>query len=459
MIFPPRAECSPIGHMASDQVQNDVAKTVCARFVNLKQATPRHGLVVKFGLDVVNEIVHKRLIRVNRMSRGDAQYLPNCVSFALCGDAEHIRIAKTGFAITFHVLRNMYEIETTTVSHTVDDLLSHARKMYDVVDEDLLRVGISLGQDFPFFSTWTASQDSSDMTTFQISENIMRNSSPDDLWDDFVKSIAGLSKEHAHNRESHRKPEQSDSRALTRMEIEKVVHKYIGVSGGYLGDFSYRTHHDFYVNLELDIDPHKLEGTTRQRFEHILQEATPDVQARILQGILEKYPMDSATIRTKKLRDEIVGWIGRLSTGAVVTVTPLRVTSAVVERALLDAEKLMASTGATSGVDRAHTALHGYLLQVCSDSNISMGEEPNLSQLFKALRQKHAAFKELGARSDDVAKLLGAMATIVDVLNPLRNKASVAHPNEQLLAEPEALLVINSVRTMLNYLDSKLHVK
>jgi hypothetical protein len=51
------------------------------------------------------------------------------------------------------------------------------------------------------------------------------------------------------------------------------------------------------------------------------------------------------------------------------------------------------------------------------------------------------------------------MATVVDVLNPLRNKASVAHPNQDLLAEPEALLVINSVRTLLNYLDSKLHAK
>jgi hypothetical protein len=88
-----------------------------------------------------------------------------------------------------------------------------------------------------------------------------------------------------------------------------------------------------------------------------------------------------------------------------------------------------------------------------------MGEEPNLAQLFKALRQKHKAFETLGARSDDVAKLVGAMATIVDVLNPLRNKASVAHPNEQLLAEPEALLAINSIRTLLNYLDLKLHVK
>lgn len=255
----------------------------------------------------------------------------------------------------------------------------------------------------------------------------------------------------------NRKSKSTDSRCLTDREIQKLVYKYIGVTGGYLGDFSYRTHHEFYADLDLDINPSKLPGTTRQRFAQILSDAAPDVQARILQGILDRYPEESLPQRTHALHDEIVAWINRLSTGAAVSVRPLRVTSAVVERALRDAEKLMASTGATSGVDRAHTALHGYLLQVCSGPGIAMPSEPSLTQLFKALRTRHPAFQDLGPRSDDVAKLLGAMATVADVLNPLRNKASVAHPNQDLLAEPEALLFINSVRTLLNYLDSKLH--
>jgi hypothetical protein len=33
---------------------------------------------------------------------------------------------------------------------------------------------------------------------------------------------------------------------LTNREIRLVVHDYIGVQSGYLGDFSYRTHRDFY---------------------------------------------------------------------------------------------------------------------------------------------------------------------------------------------------------------------
>jgi hypothetical protein len=45
----------------------------------------------------------------------------------------------------------------------------------------------------------------------------------------------------------------------------------------------------------------------------------------------------------------------------------------------------------------------------------------------------------------------------VDALNPLRNKASVAHANPVLLPEPEAMLVINAARSILHYVDEKVH--
>jgi hypothetical protein len=38
-------------------------------------------------------------------------------------------------------------------------------------------------------------------------------------------------------------------RSLRQSEIHKLVYGYIGVDGGYLGDFSYRTHHEFYIML------------------------------------------------------------------------------------------------------------------------------------------------------------------------------------------------------------------
>ena len=71
---------------------------------------------------------------------------------------------------------------------------------------------------------------------------------------------------------------------LTKQQVMQVVSRYIGVDSGYLGDFSYRTHTEFYpkfCDIE-DIFPDELSGTTRERFIEILSSQTADRQARIL---------------------------------------------------------------------------------------------------------------------------------------------------------------------------------
>ncbi len=138
----------------------------------------------------------------------------------------------------------------------------------------------------------------------------------------------------------------------------------------------------------------------------------------------------------------------------VARVTP-SITSKVVETAISDAETLLKNSGATSGVDRIHTALHGHLIAVCESAGIKYGKDSSLTELFKLLRTQHPALQALGTRSQDISKVLNSLANILDALNPLRNKASVAHPNPNLLDEEEALLVINTAKTLLHYLDSK----
>lgn len=251
--------------------------------------------------------------------------------------------------------------------------------------------------------------------------------------------------------------------ALKPLEIKRLIQKWIGVTSGYLGDFSYASHEAFYVDLKLPIDPSRYEGTTRARFSQILEEGRPDVQATILGGILQKYPTGSdvpsgsGATRTPELAAEIQGWIARLrGTAPVLAPALLAGTSAVVERALSDAEELLRTNGPTSCVDRVHTALHGYLLDVCRASGLTVTDDSSLTSLVKLLREGHPAFALLGPRPNDVMVVLRALATIVDKLNPLRNNTSVAHPNTDLLPPEEAMLVVNVVRTLLHYLDAKL---
>src|SRR4051812_45894768 len=111
---------------------------------------------------------------------------------------------------------------------------------------------------------------------------------------------------------------------LASSAIYRIVNRYIGVSGGYLGDFSYRTHCEFYPEYcDLDIDSSGFEGTTRERFIAILSGAEPRVQARIVRGVVARFPVGQSgapATRTDALKNELIGLAGELERTDVVEV-------------------------------------------------------------------------------------------------------------------------------------------
>jgi len=245
---------------------------------------------------------------------------------------------------------------------------------------------------------------------------------------------------------------------MTKKEMKLLVNRYIGVNGGYLGDFTYRTHQNFYPEFcDLEIDPEKYPGTTRDRFEKVLEEFPPDVQAAIIRGILNKYPPTPGhELRTQAAHDEFIRIARRLESSSPVDGPTPIITSAIVQHTIADAETLLRTRGASSGVDRIHTVLHGYLRAACEKSAITYTKDDTIGALFRLIRENHPGFTTPGPRSQDIIQIVRSFASIMDVLNPIRNNASAAHPNKELLAEPEAMLVINAARTILHYLDAKL---
>ena len=150
---------------------------------------------------------------------------------------------------------------------------------------------------------------------------------------------------------------------LTNREIMRVVNRYIGVHAGYLGDFSYRSLEDFYPEYcDLDINPWDYsQGTMHEAFIAVLEKSPPDVQAKIVRGVVEKYPAGRSELRTVKLHDQLGAAADRLERDGGVPVSGPAMTSETVRRALDDAEALLGKGGPTSAVDRVHTALHGHL--------------------------------------------------------------------------------------------------
>jgi len=76
--------------------------------------------------------------------------------------------------------------------------------------------------------------------------------------------------------------------------------------------------------------------------------------------------------------------------------------------------------------------------------------------LFAAIRRHHPALKVSDPDAQQMTvQIFRGMAQIIDALNPVRNKKTLAHPNP-LLDEPEAMLAINAIRTLLHYFDRRL---
>jgi hypothetical protein len=252
------------------------------------------------------------------------------------------------------------------------------------------------------------------------------------------------------------------SGALTPGEVLRVVNRYIGVSGGYLGlpdRFTYASHADFYPEYcGVTIDLTQFGGTTRETFIQAVLSLSADDQARVLRGVIERFPPDEVGAPPSRAptHQAMIDFISRLEAQPLVVAHPPRITSAVVARALQDAENLITTSGPTSAVDRVHTVLHGYLIAACDDAQLAYGERETMVALLRKLEANHPKLAALGPRSQDIKSVLNASASILDALLPVRNKASVAHPNGALLDEPEARLVINVGRTLLQYLDAKL---
>lgn len=133
-----------------------------------------------------------------------------------------------------------------------------------------------------------------------------------------------------------------------------------------------------------------------------------------------------------------------------------KVTSAAVEAALADAQQMVVQNRPVSGVDRAHTSLHGYLKQLCNDAQLPLAsQESSILDFIKTLAKHHPKFAAPAPYQAEAEKIIKAFGTVCDALNPVRNRGSLAHANESLLDDPEAMLAINASRTILHYIQQK----
>lgn len=127
----------------------------------------------------------------------------------------------------------------------------------------------------------------------------------------------------------------------------------------------------------------------------------------------------------------------------------------VVVAALIDADSLINAGKPQNAVDRMHTAFHGYLKTVCDKYSIAYSKDPSITELYKLIYKNILKINNTAKHPVEIENILRAHASTINAINTLRNHASMAHVND-LLGTDEATLVINTVRTLLHYLEAKL---
>ncbi len=259
---------------------------------------------------------------------------------------------------------------------------------------------------------------------------------------------------------------------LGGVEVNSVV-SYIGVRGGYLGDFTYPSHADFYPRYcGLDIDPNEYHGTTRERFIQILSEANSIEQSKILLGILEKYPLEYfedmlqnefiplKEYRNKeRLHEKITQWINQLR-GEVIEQGELKHDIEFVKEVLLQADTLISNHSYSSAVDRAHTAIHGYFKALCDEQNITFDEQNvKIQDMWGKLKTEHPCFNiDVREHQRPINQTVNAIGKFLENMNDIRNRHGFSHPNDDIIEENEARFIINLSRVLLYYIDSKTNV-
>lgn len=174
------------GSMSVDRIMADLAPRVVARFLNLKQSTSRHPLVVMVrDGNILDEMEMRSLIRAEN---NRADYFPTLGTFALLDDEkEELAYARLGVVRVLHTLINLYETREPSTSYSLEELVGHVRNRYETVDPKQISLGLYLAvNEFGAIHSFGRSEDGTEIISFMIAERVLSIATPETAWSDRI---------------------------------------------------------------------------------------------------------------------------------------------------------------------------------------------------------------------------------------------------------------------------------
>jgi uncharacterized protein (TIGR02391 family) len=167
--------------MTQEQIVVEVAKDICANFLNEARPTSRHDLMVRFEITNLLSEMETRGLCIRSLNQKDV--LPCSGSFAvLPSDDEFYRRAEAAFTVTVRVLRHLFRTEDKGVSYSPDVLMEKATAMGEPLDAKQIALGLYLAQDFGILSPPKMSEDRLRVESCSVGEHVIDLKEPGRDW-------------------------------------------------------------------------------------------------------------------------------------------------------------------------------------------------------------------------------------------------------------------------------------
>lgn len=243
---------------------------------------------------------------------------------------------------------------------------------------------------------------------------------------------------------------------LSNLEKRKLE-KDLGMSSGYVLDFSNRTFDEFFLDvLNIDIYDEKYNhasGSKANRMRSFWDVEPNHIVAQVLEALLQGWDEYSG-YNARPPSNDFSKIIQRLKSSAPVPdIGAIRPNAEekgfeVLAKAVRES---IEKNEPEAGLDRLHTFLVKYFRNLCQKHGVGIAKEKPLHSLvgeyIKAIKLKGLI------ESDITERILKSTISVMEAFNKIRNDHSFAHDNE-VLNYHESLLIFGHVTSSVRFIEA-----
>lgn len=232
---------------------------------------------------------------------------------------------------------------------------------------------------------------------------------------------------------------------LKRSDIRKL-NSIFQMEGGYCLDFSNRTMAEFFedeMGIDIDQEQYSINGASKAKLMRSFIEIEDGPNVSTMLRKLITYKTSMSEFQEKDLGHE-VEWVIKLA-NSISTGSPLVASEALSKKAKTlnldtvsrDLERALQSSkdDPESALTSACSTLESVCRSLLVEMDLELPNSKDLKSLYKAVREPLGLTPNKSSFSDDIAndvlKILGGLATVVEGVGALRTHAGDAHGRER----------------------------